>query len=732
VRARAAVAIGVGALLSAAPGASARTLFATSFINSNEVRGLTPWGASLALATRGGVVLFDPATGSFQKILRTPQGLPSNDVRCVAVGPSGTLWAGTNAGGLARLKPGGGFRRTLTTFDGLPSDIVTTIYVHGDSVWVGTSGGVALFTENAASGQIALRRADTKARTGGGLIGDQIAGFAVIGDTLWCATSAGMSIFAQGTWQARPAAMTGAIPRALVVHEDTLWAATSVGPYRYVSGIFSPVTGGHPGGGSWAIRSIGGALYSGANAASVNRYTGGGWTIVGAAGSPPVAVVDVQGTYDGVLYAATRLGLVRYDAALDRWAGLISPGPLTDTFLPPSVRAAAGDGGVWFTTGNAGAVLHYDGGTWETLTSVSTGGQLDNSGVFGLLLDRSRRVWLGHCCSGADPRPRLDRFDPVANQWDRPPGTNLITLAQSPAGPVYAGSVEFGNGLYEYDESTGALLDSLTPANTQGATGPGLTSNILRAVAFDAAGKGWIALRDFGLDIWDGRGTAAHGDDIWTHVGTGLPSAFSYSLAVESPSRAWLGTVAGLARIENGLVTRAWTTTTVPALPSPQVNDLALDPQGNLWIATTGGISLLARDGSLETFTVANGLVDDAVACLAWDAVAGAMWAGTAHGISRLVLGGGPGPGFSSRTYVYPNPVRDSDGGLKLGGVTDAIRGEVRDPAGRLIHRFHADPTSNVIWDLRRADGGPAAPGIYLVQLRDGDATRILRVAVLR
>jgi sugar lactone lactonase YvrE len=732
VRAPGTAAVWICVLGAAAVPASARTLFVNSYINSNDVRGAVAWGASLALATHGGVVVYDPAAGDFQKILRAPSGLPSNDVACVAVGPSGTLWAGTKGKGVARLKPGGGFRRTLTSFDGLPSDFVTALYVHGDSIWVGTAGGIALFTETAASGQIALRRADTVARTAGGLIGDQIAGFSVIGDTLWCATTAGLSSFAQGTWTARAAALTGATPRGLAVHQDTLWAATSNGPYRYTSGVFLPVAGGHPAGGSWVLRSLGGGLYSGTNVRSVLRYDGGGWTAVGAAGPPRASVVDLVGAPDGTLYAATRLGLARFDPPGDAWVAVLSPGPLSDAFLPPSVHAAANADGVWFTTGNNSAVLHYDGRAWETLTATSTGGQLDNTGVFGLLLDRDGRVWLGHCCTFAEPVPRLDRFDPGTNTWESPPGSNLITLAQAPSGRVFAGGVEYGNGIYEYDGITGALLDSLTPANTQGGTGPGLASNIIRAVAFDAAGKGWFALRDAGLDVWNGRGTATHGDDVWTHVSAGLPSPFNYSLAVESPSRGWVGTVGGLVRVEDGVVTRTWTPSTVPALPAPQVNDLELDAQGNVWIATVAGLSILAPDGSLETYTVADGLVDDAVACLAWDAAAGAMWAGTAHGISRIVLGGGPAPGFSGRTYVYPNPVREPDTGLRLGGLTDAVGGEIRDSAGRLVRRFHADPTSTLIWDLTRADGGAAAPGIYLVVLRDKGASRILRVAVLR
>src|SRR6185503_13069777 len=142
----------------------------------------------------------------------------------VATGPSGILWAGTADKGVARLVPGGGFKRTLTSFDGLPSDRVQTLYVHGDSVWVGTSCGVAPFTEN-AGGQATLRRSDSQASTGGGLVSDDILAFQQVADTLWVGTSAGLSTFASGVWQNRGSTLAVAV-RDLALDADTLWAAT--------------------------------------------------------------------------------------------------------------------------------------------------------------------------------------------------------------------------------------------------------------------------------------------------------------------------------------------------------------------------------------------------------------------------------------------------------------------------------------------------------------------------
>ena len=56
----------------------------------------------------------------------------------------------------------------------------------------------------------------------------------------------------------------------------------------------------------------------------------------------------------------------------------------------------------------------------------------------------------------------------------------------------------------------------------------------------------------------------------------------------------------------------------------------------------------------------------------------------------------------------------------------------MRDVTGALIRRFRVNPASDAAWDLRTADGSPAPSGIYLIVLRDGARTRILRAAVAR
>jgi ligand-binding sensor domain-containing protein len=87
------------------------------------------------------------------------------------------------------------------------------------------------------------------------------------------------------------------------------------------------------------------------------------------------------------------------------------------------------------------------------------------------------------------------------------------------------------------------------------------------------------------------------------------------------------------------------------------VNDLAFDRDGNLWIATPGGLLLwnIAHD-TVVKYTTEHGLADNWVEMVEIDPV-GRVWAGTSGGISRQT-------GTGWHTY-------DAENGLPCNGVTD-------------------------------------------------------------
>jgi ligand-binding sensor domain-containing protein len=718
-------------LILAAPAGAATQIFITNHVHSNQVGGLTAWQGKIVAATLGGLVLVDPATRERTKLLASPGGLPSNQVLAVAVGPSGILWAGTADKGVARLVPGGGFKRTLTSFDGLPSDHVQTLYVHGDSVWVGTSGGVALFTET-AGGQATLRRSDSQASTAGGLVSNDILAFQQVADTVWVGTSAGLSTFANGVWINR-ASTLGVAVRDLAVNQDTLWAATQAGPRRYAGGVFTLIAAGHVGG-SLAFGTYGAGFISGSSVQGAYFYSVNAWIGFGTAptGFRPSSFTNAP---DGSLWAGSDRGLARYDAG---WTLYPTDGPAVNGVE----RALVDARGAWFATGNAvppggglGNVLHYDGTTWSLLSTGTTGGALQSTSVFGLAEDQLGAIWMGHCCSPVDPLPRTDRYQPDTGVWNALGSTNIFVITRGPDALMYEGSVEYGNGVYVYDPTVLAVVDSLTPLNTQGsALGTGLASNNLRGIAFDTTGRGWIAHAATGLDIWDGRGTLTdHSDDVWKHLVTGFPSVQTTAVETDGPASGWVGTVAGVVRIVNDVVVPGTTLAINASLPSAAVRDLELDSEGNLWVATTLGLARVAAGSTfVEHWSTAEGLAGDDVRALAWDAANRTLWVGTTSGISEVVVPKAGVTTFTSQSYVYPSPIGPETTSLRIGGITGEVTGEIRDVTGAIVRRFRCDPAHDVVWDLLLADGTRARSGIFVVVLRDREEHRMLRVAVVR
>jgi ligand-binding sensor domain-containing protein len=710
---------------------AATSLFIKNHVNSNDVRGIAMWGGVLAAATTGGVVTVAMPAGPLGFTLAGPGGLPTNQTLCVATSPSGDLWIGTVDHGVARESPAGRWRRALTTFDGLPSERVQVLLRAGDSAWVGTDGGAALFAENRSNARVTLRRSDSSEGTAGGLVSNDVRAFAVAGDTLWCGTGGGLSSFASGVWLDRRAVFGGPVS-ALAMAGDTLWVATAAGPRAYAGGALAPVEPGHLGQ-SLALAEAGGELYSGTSGSSVFRRVAGGWVATGA--GLPLGLVNALGVApDGALWAGTQAGLVRRDAASDAWTAHRAEGPAVDNLWKAAVRG----GDVWFVTGNAtdpdlgsGLVLRTDGTSWSVITSAGTGGALQAASTFGILASREGPMWFGHCCSPGPPPPRVDRFDPAAGAWLAPGGSNVLAFGQAPSGRVYAASDR--NGVFVYDSATGALLDSLTPANTAGsASGAGLLSDEVHAAAIDPAGVGWFAT-DAGVDRWNGHGTDVHSDDFWTHFAGGFPSPNTTAILALDSTRVYVGTQSGVAVLTGGLIDAARKNAITTAIGAAEVTDLARDPRGIVWIATRAGLARF-DDATLqaELFTTADGLVDDDVQGLAWDEARGVLWVATRHGASEVHPQEAGEPAFDASAYVYPNPARPGTSALWIGGLSGVASGEIRDVSGRLVRHIHVDPVSNAAWDLRDASGAPAAPGIYLIVLRDGGRVRILRAAVMR
>lgn len=111
----------------------------------------------LWLGTRNGLVRFDGVRFTAFDKETTPE-LGGRVIQALLEDASGSLWIGTS-GGLTRFQDG--HFSTLTTADGLSSDVITSLHRgKGGTLWIGTASGVARFVSGkvtplpAASGEL--------------------------------------------------------------------------------------------------------------------------------------------------------------------------------------------------------------------------------------------------------------------------------------------------------------------------------------------------------------------------------------------------------------------------------------------------------------------------------------------------------------------------------------------------------------------------------------------------
>ena len=156
----------------------------------------------------------------------------------------------------------------------------------------------------------------------------------------------------------------------------------------------------------------------------------------------------------------------------------------------------------------------------------------------------------------------------------------------------------------------------------------GLPSSWVTALYEDREDRLWAATDGGGLTRLD----KATGRFRTLGAGpAGLSSANVFALAADGTHGLWVGTAAGLDRLDfaTGKVQRHTDGASAPGLPAHRVNALLVDRHGNLWVGTVDGIYVL-RTGTRIFHPVTTGIAQSAIEvwALSEDA-AGRIWVGT-------------------------------------------------------------------------------------------------------
>lgn len=613
-----------------------------------------------------GLVYYVRSSEEFGSYVREPAGLASNAVAALAMDRSGRLWAATPGKGVSRLSADRTTWDLVNAFDGVPSDTVNVLRADGDTIWIGTRRGIALWDGTQVAGSVPDRGTPSPFRN------DNITGIVVLHDSLFVSTSDGAYVARLSqqlsTWANVDGGLASTSVQALATNGRDVFAHASGNTYRWnmTTHLWNNI------GGQGSVRRMRdefGVILSN-SATGIWKWTGSAWALI--PGSPPAA-----GTEDGGHeFGADPAGLV-WDSdgrvlsgqATPTWNSSTAPGPVGN-----NIQNVLADGAsVWLNTFGDG-VARYDGTQWRNWPTGCCGPGQDTSFVnpsyaFMLLRDRQDRVWTSHWEIG------IERFDDSVS----PPHVDHVlsaigvpgsdTLARhsdgwasavDSLGFVYIGGDTPDRGTLEpmgidvYDSNGSRLITWKT-------TNAGLGDNQVRALSvsgdrviwagFAGRGVSWAPLDSTtgtrtrlprftavtGLESTDIFGVVAHGDSIWA-LTTGNLRRISRSTRM-------------LANFYD-----------IPAGPAPRgaVRPLDVARDGTVWVGTSDGVRMFKPGGGYSDFKSTNSpLANNEVRAVSVEP-SGAVWIGTASGLNRYdphyVA---PAPPRLSRLEMklYPNPL---------------------------------------------------------------------------
>ncbi|MBO6795303.1 MAG: hypothetical protein JJ895_15460 [Balneolaceae bacterium] len=387
-----------------------------------------------------------------------------------------------------------------------------------------------------------------------------------------------------------------------------------------------------------------GEFWFGTEGSGVWHYFGDGSLEVyttnnGLAGNQVRAITE---TIDGSLWFATRSGVSRLSNGNFRsytQANGLPENRIRDIKVDP-----IDPNKLWVATRNG--LAHFDG---ESFSAINGTSELVDQKVRAITFGENNDIWLA--TEGGISLYRNNSFTNFGTEEGL--SANIVYSAMSDReGNIWFGTLGGGASLL-----LGQYFENFD-------TESGLPNNLVTSFTEDANGTMWIGSYGGGLVSFDGS------EFEYFYTQHGLPDNRVYHLSTDSKGRTWVGMRDGLAFIQNGEMyefseqefpfrkvrhvneTTAGTYwistydeglihlkddgfeqfTSEDGLPNNTVLVTAEDEEGNLWIATYGGVAKKTSDG-FELYSLQDGLPNNGIMDLIVDE-SGTVWIASFGGIA--------------------------------------------------------------------------------------------------
>ncbi|MEO0114725.1 MAG: two-component regulator propeller domain-containing protein [candidate division WOR-3 bacterium] len=693
-----------------------------TYTNANIINDMAISQNRLYCATNGGLVILDSIWDeiSFKRIFTNTEGLPQNQLLCLARDKINNLWLGTT-GGLAIYNQQ---TQALQTYrhSALPTKIRSILIVI-DTILLASENGFYLIDTRGTPNQptddqILSFRMVTHPQ----LLSDDVLAFANTDSFYWVGTDRGLmrlsrhAVLDTSLWNSYPHPFGDSV-LAMAVIFDTLYIATESGIAKFNGSQFIPVL------------------------------------------SLPTPVKDM--TYRAnKFYLATEKGLIRYDftrvdtiwqeptkslLAIDSllfcgmggepdWGhGLRIISDTTDTIFKYYYAPGLASNSVFSViTDNFGSI--YACHDLQALSRLSSDGQwsifyspLYKARV--LAKDSHNRIWLGHFSH----RGGLSYFDPKTLSW------GLLQWGEyTPRNIINALGIDRNDTKWVWSvRNNFGIVGAIDSLNNQIEFNFSITSPPGRPgcyeFAFDSKNRVWLGTHE-GLLMFDYRGTLFNPtDDTWVifKESAGLPGIEVVSVAIDAKDRVWVGTANGAGVLAEGKFT------IINPPFSKDIKKVRVDDWGNIWFLTASGLS--SYDPHTQTWTEFNQGNSEIIpnpdplnltnfyTCLHIDNRNGFLLVGTQSGLSRFELRDSAEPSLPA-VRVFPNPcIKGLHNGVNLESLPRDSKVFIYSLSGKFLTELLVNPSNHRAF----FDSRDYSAGIYLVVIVTPSGTRVEKFAIV-
>lgn len=695
--------------------------------SKNEFRSMCETDQILWAATEGGLLAVDPVTSDMRQWANT-EGLASNNATAVCSDPAGRIWIGYYDGMVQRYDPEEGSWLRVEDYAGIP---VTTLTLHGDTLFVGLEIGVSLYLVSRNEVKETYRRL-------GNRLDPEIPVNAILvhRDTLWVGTDQGAAyasldfanLLDPQNW--RNIVLQNGLParqvNALCVYGQDVWLGTDSGVFRVGEGATD--LAGQP---IRAFHTRNENLYI-LTQSRVYAYNGNIWQQIG----PNLSGGLSLGFIGDQIRVGTERGVLHFSEAESAWIRNLPNAPEHNKFIDFAVDQ---NGVLWCASAQSdgGGFSRFDGNTWRSYNTRTLDSLLTDN-VCAVTVDLNNDVWLGTFGRGivhfhADTLFEIIYMDDgIFSGIETSPEYVVVPhMVTDRLGNIWFANFESRVRRYIICRSADSLWTQYTVAD-------GINLPRIRSLMVDAVNRLWIGSQNHGVLVYDPAGTAAdkRDDEVAGSLNRsdGLEDEYITALAEDAEGTVWIGTPSGLYtyRVGDAQVTPNY----YPV--SDNIRAIAVDGVNNIWIGHDEGVSCrINQDYSWHHFHVDNSdLVKNDVFCLDADAASGKLYIGTDEGLSVLTTPFSEPITRMQPLRIYPNPfIPDQHINAVIDDLSQNVSVGIYSAGGFLVQKYNANdvPGRQIAWDGTDRDGKAMPSGVYLVVSKsESGEKQIGKIALVR